>query len=94
MAPWSPRRRRPDIEDRATASGLADALRAGGLVDEAWYCRTYPDAIGPEADAVEDYASHGAAAGRDPNPCFSTRHYLEANPDVRATGMNPLLHYQ
>ena len=38
-------------------------------------------------------ARHGCREGRDPGPDFQTDFYLEANPDVRANGANPLAHY-
>lgn len=93
MAHWLPRRRRAG-PDASGTTPEATALRAGGLVDDTWYRSSYPDLLDPAEDAAEHYALRGAAEGRDPNPVFSTRHYLEANPDVRAAGLNPLLHYQ
>ena len=92
MAPWSPRRRRADPGAAAEPS-LADRLRDSGLVDEAWYRDTYPEAAASGLDAAAHYAAAGAAAGYDPNPFFGTRRYLEAYADVREAGMNPLLHY-
>lgn len=42
-------------------------------------------------DPVQHYACHGAFAGLNPGPRFSTDAYLSANPDVAASGMNALL---
>jgi hypothetical protein len=39
------------------------------------------------------YLTYGAGEGRDPNGYFSSTGYLAANPDVAASGTNPLLHY-
>ena len=35
----------------------------------------------------------GIAEGRDPGPLFDVKWYLANNPDVAATGLNPLVHY-
>ena len=35
----------------------------------------------------------GAREGRDPHPLFQTQFYLEQNPDVAASGLNPLVHF-
>jgi phytanoyl-CoA hydroxylase len=39
------------------------------------------------------YLTLGWRNGLDPSPTFSTTGYLDANPDVRLSGLNPLLHY-
>ena len=39
------------------------------------------------------YLRHGAAAGHDPGPKFSTSGYLRKNPEVAASGANPLVHH-
>lgn len=39
------------------------------------------------------YLTLGWQSGLDPSPTFSTTGYLDANPDVRISGLNPLLHY-
>ncbi|MCJ2112006.1 Ig-like domain-containing protein [Methylobacterium sp. E-025] len=44
--------------------------------------------------AFTHYLTTGAHEGRDPNAYFSTDGYLAANPDVAASGTNPLLHYE
>jgi len=41
--------------------------------------------------ATVHYYHHGAAEGRDPGPCFSTRQYLEAH--ALPPGTNPIIHY-
>src|SRR5207253_3258090 len=35
----------------------------------------------------------GARERRQPHPLFDTEYYLATNPDVAASGINPLLHY-
>ena len=36
----------------------------------------------------------GAAAGLKPHPLFDTAFYLERNPDIANSRINPLFHYQ
>lgn len=45
-------------------------------------------------DPVRHYLAEGARAGLDPSPGFSTQMYLLRYADVRACGLNPLLHYR
>ena len=44
-------------------------------------------------DALGDYLLHGAPARISPHPLFDADFYLEANPDVAASGMDPLDHF-
>ena len=53
-----------------------------------------PAAHVPAAFALEHYLRYGASELRNPNAAFDTAYYLEQNPDVAASGANPLLHYQ
>ncbi|QGM96491.1 methyltransferase domain-containing protein [Methylocystis parvus] len=46
------------------------------------------------SDAATHYLLAGARLGFDPGPFFSTRQYLERNPDVAERGVNPLAHYE
>lgn len=50
-----------------------------------------------EGDAPTDPLGHfmtcGWREGRDPNSWFSTQFYLSHNPDVKAAGINPFIHY-
>jgi hypothetical protein len=43
--------------------------------------------------AAAHYLGDGWREGRDPNPWFCTRTYLEANPDVSGAELNPLVHF-
>src|SRR5271166_2796094 len=45
-------------------------------------------------DAALHYLLHGGREGRDPGPFFSTRQYLVRYPDVAASGLNALAHYE
>ena len=44
-------------------------------------------------EPIEHYCAYGWREGRDPSPTFSTKFYLDENPDVRAAGLNPFFHY-
>ena len=80
--PPTPRERiRRSEEYRVIASGL----------DPAFY-RTVVHELGDD-DPVLHYMQEGWRAGHDPAPDFSTRFYLDENPDVRQRGINPFLHY-
>lgn len=68
-------------------------LRQSSLFDAGWYLQQLPDGIAPYGSPEEHYLREGVARGLDPSPWFSTRGYLEANRDVEAAGINPLLHY-
>ena len=46
-----------------------------------------------DGDELDHYVGIGWKAGLDPSPDFSTEGYLEANPDVRAAGVDPLTHW-
>ena len=63
------------------------------LLDPIWYRETYPDLRDTPTDFARHYLEHGAAEGRNPSSRFDTKSYLAANPDVAASGANPLVHY-
>lgn len=63
-------------------------MKQSGMFNVEWYTRG-----GYSDGSIRHYLSHGAYEGRDPHPLFSTRFYLEQNPDVAASGVNPLVHY-
>ncbi|ALJ39506.1 glycosyltransferase (plasmid) [Azospirillum brasilense] len=68
------------------------ALYASGLFDPAFYWRHNPEAAAGGLDPALHYLRHGAAAGRDPGPDFSTAAYLAQHPEAAGSGVNPLLH--
>jgi hypothetical protein len=45
-------------------------------------------------DAALHYLVYGGREGRDPGPFFSTHEYLVRFPDVAASGVNALAHYE
>jgi hypothetical protein len=72
----------------------ASVLRLGAaLFDPEFYLRTYRDVDEAPRDPFAHYVQYGWREGRDPSPTFSTRDFLEANPDVAAADICPLLEY-
>jgi glycosyltransferase involved in cell wall biosynthesis len=71
-------------------AGDAETARKNPLFDEAWYRAQYRDC--GASDAYAHWRSH-AREGRNPNPYFDTDWYLHNNPDVQASGIDPLDHY-
>jgi hypothetical protein len=53
----------------------------------------HPDVARAGVDPLEHFLESGWREGRDPNPYFSVRQYLEANVDVADAGVNPFYHY-
>ncbi len=76
------------------SQGDIDLVKASNVFDEAWYRREYPDVDINGMDAAEHYLWLGHRLMRDPGPSFSTKKYLELNPDVAIANINPLVHYE
>ncbi len=83
--------RRSDAANRLR--GEIEILRESPLLDPVWYRNTYPDFRDAPVDAARHYLEYGAREGRDPSPLFNTKLYLNQNPEVASSGMNPLVHY-
>lgn len=62
-------------------------------VDDLFYYAENHDVWMAKRDADAHFAEYGWREERDPNTLFDTEDYLDANPDVAAAGVNPLLHY-
>jgi hypothetical protein len=79
---------------QANRADLLGALEAtlGEAVNPDFYRYVYGDP-GADITAAAHYATVGWKEGRDPNPWFSTRHYLNAYADVAAAGYVPLFHF-
>jgi FkbM family methyltransferase len=76
---------------RRKHSSAIETIRLSIFFDPIWYRRENPDVATAFPDAAVHYYHHGAAEGRDPGPCFSTRQYLEAH--ALPSGTNPIIHY-
>lgn len=61
--------------------------------DEAYYRSWYADTCQYPHGPARHYLDLGWREGRDPSGHFSTDGYLDANPDVRVAGVNPLVHF-
>jgi glycosyltransferase involved in cell wall biosynthesis len=71
----------------------ARQVRASGLFDPAYYVLAHPGEVPDHQDALRHFLAVGGLRGLDPSPLFDCTWYLDSNPDVRAAGINPLLHY-
>ncbi|WP_081002388.1 glycosyltransferase family 29 protein [Stutzerimonas stutzeri] len=67
-------------------------LKQSDLFDREWYLEKYPLGVFKTAPEVH-YLLHGKNGTHDPGPNFSSAKYLERNPEVKASKVNPLLHY-
>ncbi len=66
-------------------------IRNSGYWDEAYYLSQVSDV--PASDALEHYLNIGWKDSKNPSPKFDTKAYLQKNPDVAESGINPLMHY-
>ena len=82
----------PSIAAPESIGADAALLRTSQLFDQEWYLSEYKD-MARHPDPVAHYLRHGVRELRDPGPAFSTAWYLEKYPDVRRSGVNPLVHY-
>ncbi|MFN3585480.1 hypothetical protein [Phenylobacterium sp.] len=61
--------------------------------DPDFYRTVYLDLADPRSDALGHYVRVGWREGRDPVHWFSAAAYLDANEDVRASGVEPFFHF-
>ncbi|MCY7401910.1 MAG: hypothetical protein LH477_13350 [Nocardioides sp.] len=71
----------------------AELLRESELFDKEFYLEQVPALRKPGKDPVSHYLARGGFNGKDPSAAFSSRAYLQRNPDVAAARINPLVHY-
>jgi len=85
-----------DRVKRKVPQSSARRVAQSPLFDAEWYLNQSPelqsDRLAKISPALH-YVKRGAALGLDPGPDFNTQWYLANNPDVKATGVNPLVHY-
>src|SRR5690554_4185871 len=70
---------------------------ASGLFDGEFYCRQLkgrPDEAQGLKAPLKHYLFTGGFEGLDPSTGFDSDWYLAAYPDVRESGLNPLVHYR
>lgn len=80
-----------ELPDDASRARFLEALQEH--FDTDFYLETYPDIREAGLDPLEHYLRTGWKENRNPSPDFSTRSYLDENPDVAATGDNPFLYH-
>ena len=71
-----------------------DLIKNSQFFDEEWYMKQNPEAKKIKNNAALNYLLYGGRKGLNPSSNFCSYDYLDANPDVRMTGTNPLLHYE
>jgi hypothetical protein len=71
-----------------------DTIRRSPLFDRDWYIRNHADLARTGMMPELHYLLHEVPDGRWASPSFSGDAYLELNPEVRASGVNPLVHYE
>lgn len=69
-------------------------VAASSYFDAQWY-RSHQMGLMPRlGDPVWHYLNSWATRATDPSANFDTSYYVESYPDVRASGINPLFHYE
>ncbi len=68
-----------------------EIIKRSHLFDENWYSKEYLE--GKPSDSIKHYIDVGCEKNYNPTPHFNTAWYLEKNPDVKKSGMNPFVHY-
>jgi hypothetical protein len=81
-------RRKPTKLDRDI-----QLLQESDLFDASWYAAQYLDGASPPAKAARHFLTEGAQKGYHPSRKFDISYYLERNPDVVRSDINPLIHY-
>ena len=67
------------------------ALRKAEEFDRGFYLRRNPDVANAGMNPILHYMRHGARAGLDPSPTFSTSGYVRAHPGLGGSGVEPAL---
>lgn len=80
----------PAQDDHLRSQDVQRAISAA--LDPDFYRTIYTD-LPPDVGPLWHYRVQGWREGRDPAPWFSTRAYLDANPDVARSGVEPLSHF-
>ena len=71
-----------------------DTIRRSSLFDRDWYVRNHADLARTGMMPELHYLLHDVPDGRWSSPSFSGDAYLKLNPEVRASAVNPLVHYE
>lgn len=87
------------ISEGRTSFLIGGTAMADLLVDPAYYdaqlgATIIPTGVPGQQQAAWSYNTSGAQRGLNPDAFFDTRYYLTQSPDVKASGMNPLTHFE
>ncbi len=77
--------------NKALTSAIQSQMKM--LFDLNWYQHQTGRTWDSKISALNDYLKDGWRRSFDPHPLFSTRFYLDNNPDVAAADMPPLYHF-
>ena len=72
---------------------VIDQIKNSNLFNNEWYVFCYSAEHNIGNDALIHYLNYGATGKFNPSTKFNTSYYLTMNPDVKASGINPLVHY-
>lgn len=90
------KKKRLTREEKKVIKRHVTQLEKAPWFDANWYLEQYPD-VAEHARMRQQPARHyllyGAFEARNPGPDFDSSFYLASYADVRASGMNPLLHF-
>ena len=59
--------------------------------DADWFCKEY--SLDENVDPIMYYLEYGVEQNLNPSPNFDTRFYLENNPSIQNSNINPFVHY-
>jgi len=68
-------------------------IKNSGLFDSEYYLHTYSRDLNANNNPLTHFIKFGWQEGKNPSTDFDTNFYLNHNPDVRESGINPLIHY-
>ena len=83
---------RPYDGEHGWDDAVLELVRRSELFDEEYYRRQQLELAGID-DLLRHYLEVGWLDNLNPSAAFDTAYYLAMNPDVRESGMNPLVHY-
>jgi hypothetical protein len=75
-----------------TPVDLHALIRDSDLFDPKWYAEQLPP-LDQDIDLIAHFFSHGEWLGRSPSSKFDSQWYSARYPDVRQSGINPLVHF-
>lgn len=89
--PQAPEKEGASSAEDSKLKYIVDIINA--FFDNSYYMEKYPEVAEYEESGIMHFCQIGWREGKDPSAEFSVNGYLEDNPDVAASGVNPLWHY-